>query len=73
MLYELIPQAPRPSIYPTKPPTKTLVDGVVSSIQPSLTTKPSKQPNVSTISPSNPTVSVKVNAIQSSQEPNNKK
>ena len=31
-LYELIPEAPRPSIDPAKPPAETLVDGVVGSI-----------------------------------------
>ena len=45
MLYDLIPRAPCPSTDPAKPPAKTLVDGVVGSIQPSSTVKPTKQPN----------------------------
>ena len=32
MLYELIPQAPFPSIDPAKPPAETPIDGVVGSI-----------------------------------------
>ena len=31
-LYDLIPQAPRPSTDPAKPPIETLVDGVIGSI-----------------------------------------
>ena len=43
-LYDLIPQAPRPSTDPTKPPTEVPVDGIVSSIQSPLVIKPTKQP-----------------------------
>ena len=31
-LYDLIPQAPHPSIDPAKPPAETPVDGIVGSI-----------------------------------------
>ena len=31
-LYDLIPQAPRPSTDPTKPPTQVPIDGIVGSI-----------------------------------------
>ena len=72
-LYDLIPQAPRHSTYPAKPPAETPVDGVVGSIQPSSMKKPAKQPNASTSAPSTPTVSTKLNAIQSTQTPGNKK
>ena len=72
-LYDLIPQAPRPSTDPTKPPPENLVDGVVGSIQPSSIAKPTKQPNTSTISPLTPMVSTEVNSIQSSQAHDNKK
>ena len=34
-LYDLIPQSPRPSTDPAKPPIENPVDGVVGSIQPS--------------------------------------
>ena len=58
---------------PTKPPAETPVDGVVGSIQPSSTTKPTKKQNASTTTLSSPMVSTKVNAIQSMQIPGNKK
>ena len=43
-LYDLIPQAPRPSTDPTKPPTEVHVDGIVGSIQSPPIEKPTKQP-----------------------------
>ena len=64
-LYDLIPQAPHPSIDPAKPPTETPVDGVIGSIYPPSTIKPAKQSSASTTAPSNPTVSIEVNSIQS--------
>ena len=72
-LYDLIPQAHFPSTDPTKPPIETLVDGVVGSIQPSSIVNHSKQKSTSTTTPSTPTVSTEVNAIQSMQTPDNKK
>ena len=56
-LYDLIPQAPLPSIDPSKPPAETLVDGIVRSIQSPSTAKPAKQPQTSTPTPSTPKVS----------------
>ena len=44
MLYDLIPQAPLPSIDPSKPPAETLVDGIVGSIQSPPIANPAKQP-----------------------------
>ena len=73
MLYDLIPQAPLPSTDPANPPTQTLIDGVVGLIQPSSTSKPSKQTNSYTTTPSTPTVSTGVNSIQISEAPDNKK
>ena len=58
---------------PTKPPIENLVNGVVGSIQPLSAVNPSKQQITSTTAPSTPTVSTKVNAIQSMQTPSNKK
>ena len=72
-LYDLIPQALRPSTEPTKTPIKTHVDGIVGSIQPSLVVKISKQPNAYATTPSNPKVFAEVNAIQSTQTPGNNK
>ena len=72
-LYDLIPQAPRPSTDPAKPPAETPVDGVIGSIQPPSVVKVVKQPNPSTPTSSNPTVSAEVNAIQSTQSSGNKK
>ena len=72
-LYDLIPQDPRPSTNPTKPPAKTSIDEVVGSIQPSSATNPAKQQSTSTTTPSAPMVFVKVNAIQSTQTPGDKK
>ena len=72
-LYDLIPHASFPSTYPTKPPAKNLVDGVVGTIQPSSSTKLAKPYTIYTTTSSTPTVSAKVNAIQSSQSPRNKK
>ena len=43
-LYALIPQAPRPSKNPTKPPAEVPVDGIVGSIQSPSAAKPAKQP-----------------------------
>ena len=64
-LYDLIPQAPCPSIDPTKPPAETHVDGVVSSIHPLSAAKPAKQQSTYTTTPSAPAVSIVVNVIQS--------
>ena len=58
---------------PAKPPVETPIDGVVGSIHPSLLAKPTKQPNTSATTPSNPTVLTKVNVIQSTQTPDHKK
>ena len=46
---------------------------MVGSIQPSSTAKPAKQPNAYTNALSTPMVSAKVNSIQSTQTPSNKK
>ena len=67
-LYDFIPNDPHPSTDPTKPP----VDGVVATIQPSSTAKTVKPQSTSTTTSSTHTVSTKLNAIQSSQTPNNK-
>ena len=72
-LYDLIPQAPHPSIDPAKPPIETLVDWIVGSIQPSSAMKPAKQSNASATTPSTPNVSTEVNAIQSKQTSSNNK
>ena len=72
-LYDLIPQAPHPSMDPDKLPAKTPVDGVISSIQPPSIVKPAKQPSASTTYPSNPMVCTEVNAIQSTQSSGSKK
>ena len=72
-LYDLIPQAPRPSTDPAKPPAKVLIDKIVGSIQSSSATKPTKQPQTSTPNPSTPEVSAKVNSIQIIQKPGNNK
>ena len=65
-LYDLIPLAPRPNTDPAEPPTKTHVDGVVGTIQPSSIEKPGKPQSASTTTSSIPMVSSEVNAIQSS-------
>ena len=70
-LYDLIPQAPRPSIDPAKPSTEVPIDRIVGSIQSPSVVKPAKQTQPAT--PSNPKVSVKVNSIQSTQTLGNKK
>ena len=72
-LYDLIPQAPCPSTDPAKPPAETHADRVIGSIQPPSVVKAAKQPSPSTIAPSNPTVSAKVNSIQSMQSSSSKK
>ena len=72
-LYDLIPQAPRPSTDPAKPPAETPFDGVIGSIQPPSMVKAAKQPNPSTPAPSNLMVSTEVNAIQSTQSSGNTK
>ena len=72
-MYDLIPQAPRPSTDLDKPPAKTVVDGVIGSIHPPSMVKASKQRNPSTLTPSNPAVSTKMNVIQSMQSSGNKK
>ena len=70
-LYDLIPEAPRPSTDPAKPPAETPIDGIVGSIQPLSAAKPAKQPNASTTTPSIPKVFAEVNSIQSTQTPSN--
>ena len=72
-LYDLIPQAPRPSTDPTKPPGEFPVDGNVGSIQSPLAVKPAKQPQTATPTPSTPKVFIEVNSIQSTQTSGNKK
>ena len=72
-LYDLIPQSPRPSTDPAKPPVETPVDGIFGSIQSPSTTKPAKQPQTSTPTPSTPKVSAEVNSIQSIQMLGNNK
>ena len=72
-LYDIIHQAPSPSMDPAKPAAKIPIDGVIGSIQPPSMVKPAKQPNPSTPAPSNPTVSTEVNTIQSMQSSGNKK
>ena len=66
-LYDLIPQAPRPSTDPAKTPAKPPVNGIVGSIQPPSIVKYSKNTSTSITTPSTPTVSAEVNAIQSTQ------
>ena len=63
ILYDLIPQAPCPSIDPAKPPTEVPIDGIVGSIQSPLTAKPAKKPQTATPTPSNPKVFTEVNSI----------
>ena len=68
-LYDLITHAPRPSTDSAKPPIELLVDRVVGSIQPSYVAKLVKKQKTSTATnstSSTPTVSTKVNVIQSS-------
>ena len=72
-LYDLIPQAPHPSIDPTKPLVETPVDGIVGSIQSSSVENPTKQPHTSNPTPSTPKVSTEVNSIQSIQTPDKNK
>ena len=72
-LYDLIPQAPRPSIDPTKPPVEVPIDGIVGSIQSPSAMKPTKQPQTSTPTPLTPKVSFEVNSIQSTQTSGNNK
>ena len=66
-LYDLIPQAPRPSTDPTTPLSETPVDGVVGSIHPSLAANISKKHISSNTTPSAHMVSTEVNAIQITQ------
>ena len=72
-LYDLIPQTPCPNTDLAKPPVETLVDGVVVSSQSSSAAKPSKQPNSYVTTPSTPMIFTEVNAIQSTETPDNKK
>ena len=72
-LYDLIPQAPRPSTDPVNPPIEVPVDGIVGLIQSPSTAKSAKQPQTPTPTPSTPKVSAEVNSIQSTQMPNNNK
>ena len=53
-LYDLIPQAPRPSTDPAKPLVEVPVDGIVGSIQSPSVAKPAKQPQIATPTPSTP-------------------
>ena len=70
-LYDLIPQAPRPSTDPAKPSVEVPIDGIVGSIQSPSMMKPTKKTQTTT--PSTPKVSTKVNSIQSTQTSGNKK
>ena len=70
-LYDLIPQAPRPSTDPAKPPTEVPIDGIAGPIQYPSTAKYTKQTQPA--APSNPKVSAEVNSIQSTQTLSNKK
>ena len=72
-LYELIPQAPRPSTDPAKPPAEVPIDGIVGSIQSPSAAKPAKKPQATTPTPSTPKVSAEVNSIQSIQTSGNNK
>ena len=72
-LYDLIPQDPRPSTDPAKPPAKVPVDGIVGSIQSSSAAKPTKQTQTTPPTPSTPKVSTEVNSIQSTQTLGSKK
>ena len=73
-LYDFIPQAPRLSTDPTKPPVEVPIDGIVGSIQFLSAAKPTKKPQTTTPTPSTPKVFVKLNSIQSIQTfGNNKK
>ena len=71
-LYDLIPQASRPNMDPTKPPAETLVDGVAGLIQPPSAAKPAKQQSNPTTNHSSCTFSAEVNVIQSTQTLSNK-
>ena len=70
-LYDLIPQAPRPSTDPANPSVEVPVDGIVGSIQSPSIAKPTKQ--TQPVSPLTPKVSIEVNSIQSTQTLSNKK
>ena len=72
-LYDLIPQAPCPSTDLAKPPAEVPVDGIVGSIQSPSIAKPTKKPQTTTPTPSNPKVSSEVNSIQSTKTSGNKK
>ena len=50
-LYDLIPQAPHPSMDPARPYVETPVDGVVGSIEPLSIAKTINQPNASATTP----------------------
>ena len=72
-LYDLIPQALRPSTDPKRPPADVPIDGIVGSIQSPSVAKYSKQTQTTTPTPSTPKVSTEVNSIQSIQTPHNNK
>ena len=72
-LYDLIPQAPRPSTNLAKSLAEVLVDGIVGSIQSPLAGKTAKQTQTTTPTPSTPKVSTEVNSIQSTQTSGNNK
>ena len=71
-LYDLIPQAPRPSTDPAKPLAELPIDGIVGSIQSPSVVKPAKQNQTSNPTPLTPKVSTEVNSIQSTQTLGNK-
>ena len=72
-LYDLIPQAHIPSTNLANPPAEVLVDGIVGLIQSPSTTKPTKQPQTYTPTPSTPKVFSEVNSIQITQTLGNNK
>ena len=72
-LYDLIPQAPRPSTDLTKPPAEVPVNGIVGLIQSPSIAKLAKQNQTSTPTPSTPKVSTEVNSIQAFQTSGNNK
>ena len=69
----MIPQAPRPSTDPAKPPAEVPIDGIAGSIQFPSAGKPAKQPQTTNPTPSTPKVSTEVNYIQIIQTAGNNK
>ena len=72
-LYDFIPNVPRPSTNPSKPPVETPIDGVVGSMQPPYIMKLVKKQIYSLDTSLSPIIFTQVNTIQSSQTPSNKK